>query len=175
MRIRARGKVESGGSRRIGDILARGVREESVNNLACFFVVRTAWAGGWSQSPQCLAWKVLSLERDCSAQPPGNRSTRVQDSSWERSHSRPFRYNVIKIVMFWFSLFNKLSFVFLMPCVWSLRWCLELPRECPSPLCLSVENVSENIQRDMSAVSVLSPTPKKVPFEEVQRHASIFC
>ncbi|CAB1424012.1 unnamed protein product [Pleuronectes platessa] len=22
-----------------------------------------AWAEGWSQSPQCLAWKVLSLER----------------------------------------------------------------------------------------------------------------
>lgn len=65
MRVSVREKVESCVSRRMGleTFLARDVREESVNNLACFFVVRTAWAGGWSQSPQCLAWKVLSLER----------------------------------------------------------------------------------------------------------------
>lgn len=66
---KTRGKCcrESGESwqweERIGDILARDVREESVNNLACIFVVRTAWARGRSQNPQCLAWKGLSLER----------------------------------------------------------------------------------------------------------------
>lgn len=64
MRVCVWEKVERDGSWRRGlETFWPGMSEESVNNLACFFVVRTAWAGGWGQRPQCLAWKVLSLER----------------------------------------------------------------------------------------------------------------
>lgn len=76
--------------------MARDVRKESVNNLARFFVVRTAWAGSWSQSPQCLAWKVLSLERleratswELQRQSPGNAYSQGQ-----------LRYNVVEIAVF---------------------------------------------------------------------------
>lgn len=87
MRLSGGEKAESGGRREggIGDVLARDVRKESVNNLARFFAVRTAWAGGWSQSPQCLAWKVLSLVKmECA-------TSLVLQSSWERwEHSEHF-------------------------------------------------------------------------------------
>lgn len=89
--------------------MARDVRKESVNNLARFFVVRTAWAGSWSQSPQCLAWKVLSLERleratswELQRQSPGNAYSQGQ-----------LRYNVVEIAVFlgflFFVFFNWLS------------------------------------------------------------------
>lgn len=58
-------------------------RQRGIKWITCrvFFVVGTAWAGDLSQSPQCLAWKVLSLERlEHSASWEPRRSCK----SWER-------------------------------------------------------------------------------------------
>lgn len=41
-----------------------------------------------------------------------------------------------------------------------------MPCEYPAPLRSSIENVSENIERDVSPVSALSPVPEKSPLKE---------
>lgn len=165
----------------MGDILARDARKESLNNLACFFVVRTAWAEGWSQSPQWLAWKVLSLER------------LERTTSWEPQRQNPALTRALGTLTFmaisgtelWSCVVGELSF-FILPChglscftsfssfvsvrhvseVCGGAWNYHVNIPLLPLLCLSIENVSENIQQDISRVSVLSPTPEKTPLKE---------
>lgn len=143
-----------------------------MNNLACFFVVRTAWAGGWSQSPQCLAWKVLSLERleHTTSWEPQRQSAALVRALGTFTLTLKAISGIQKMgdfcVLFFFSSLIGLSLSSFVSAHHVSEVCGDAWNCHPTPLCLSIENVSENIRRDMSGVSVLSPAPEKSPLKE---------
>ena len=153
--------------------MAGDVREESVNNLACFFVVRTAMAEGLSQSPLCLAWKVLSLEIEAhnlmGNAAPEQSTHQMPGNAYYQGHPR---YNVMENGGLTGLYFPETAchFCLLSPNAMCLKFAVMLGiamrNKYPTPLCLCNQNVSECIQRDVSGVSVLSPTPEKSPLKE---------